>query len=148
MSRYFIATNASRGYATEGRTFVFEPVSLRGGSWLGVLALEDDSEASILLSGGFEQVAEVNLARYEDLKKKQAGLPTNSPVSPLPLPGVAGVVGQSSVPGAKAVDLSTDPNSTAGITSVTLLGRDVTPPHEPLLEQNPNPRSRRPAKAR
>lgn len=148
MSRYFITTNASRTYSAGGITFPFEPVAQRGGSWLGVLALDEESEANILLSGGFQQVAEIDLARYDSLKKKPAANQTSSPAFPTKPkpqgPGVAGVVGQSSVPGvASAVDLTKDPNSTAMMTSVTLLSGSANPPHEPMLEQQapkrPNP---------
>ena len=122
MTRYFITTNASLPYQAGGISFIFEPVAQRGGSWLGVLALDTPSEASILLSAGFSGVAEINEARYDDLKKKLAASRTSSsapPVRPKPV-GVAVVsrVGQSSVPGAGAVDLTKDPNSTAGMSMV------------------------------
>lgn len=144
MPRYFITTNASRPYTSGGQTFTFEPVAQRGGSWLGVLALEEAAEANILLSAGIPQIAEIDAARYDDLKKKLAGLQTSqsSPPRPKAQPGVAGVVGQSSVRGASAVDLSKDPNSTAGFTSVSLLSSAATPPHEPLLEDNGGRRPR------
>lgn len=138
MSRFFVTTNASLQYNAGGHNFPFEPVTQRGGSWLGVLALESDSEASILLSAGFPQVAEITEERYQSEKKKLAPRRNSSPVlpsAPAQVPGVAGVVGQSSGRGAKGVDLSKDPNSTAGITSVSLFGTKAMPPHEPLLEQ-------------
>lgn len=152
MPRYFISTNASRNYSAGGITFAFEPVSLRGGSWLGVLALEEDSDANILLSAGFPQVAEINQERYENEKKKQTGQRTSSPTqpgNPKPVgPGVAEAVGRSSGHGAGDVaDLSRNPNSTSGIGAISLLSAPVTPPHEPLLEQ-PSTRRARPVRKR
>lgn len=140
MPRYFITTNASRPYVAGGISFTFEPVAQRGGSWLGVLALDTPSDATILLSAGFEQVSEINEERFDGLKKKPGANQNNSPV----LPGrqkpvglaVAPVVGRSSGPGAAGVDLSKDPNSTAGMSMVALSSAAVTPPHEPLLEQS------------
>lgn len=146
MPRYFITTNASRPYSAGGIGFTFEPVAQRGGSWLGVLALDTPSDATILLSAGFSQVEEIDEARYNSLKKKPVANQNNSPV----LPGrqkpvglvVAQVAGQSSGHGAGAVDLSKDPNSTSGMSMVALSSAAVTPPHEPLLEQSTQRRSR------
>ena len=146
MSRYFITTNAALNYTAGGRNFPFEPVAQRGGSWLGVLALDTPSDADILLNGGFPQVAEISNEYYDSLKKKPEANQNSLPVSPTrqqPVGlAVAPVVGRSSGHGAGPVDLSTDPNSTANFSSVSLLSGDVTPPHEPMLEQQPsrNPR--------
>lgn len=146
MPRYFITTNASRNYSAGGIGFPFEPVAQRGGSWLGVLALDNPSDANILLSAGFPQVAEIDEARYDSLKKKLVARPTDSPVSPEKQSpaglAVANRVGQSSVRGAGGVDLTKDPNSTAGISAVALMSAAVTPPHEPLLEQSTSRRPR------
>lgn len=145
MSRYFLTTNASLTYNAGGVGFPFEPVCQRGGTWLGVLAVEEDSAANILLAAGFPQVAEISGERFNLEKKKVAPRATGSLASPTrqsSIPGVAGRAGQSSARGAaKGVDPARDPNSTAGITGVSLLGTVVLtatsdlPPHEPLLEQ-------------
>ena len=145
MPRYFICTNASRNYAAGGISFPFEPVALRGGSWLGVLAVDEESAANILLSANFEQVAEVNLERYDSLKKKPVATRTGSPALPTEpvLAGVAGPVGRNSGHGGgNTTDLSRNPNATSGITGVSLLSGPVNPPHEPLLEQQPTKRVR------
>lgn len=149
MSRYFITTNAALTFAAGGINFPFEPVAQRGGSWLGVLALDNPSDADILISAGFQQVDEINEARFDSLKKKPVASPSNSPVWPTNQKPVglvvAPVVGQSSGHGGSPVDLSKDPNSTAMMSSVSLLSGAVTPPHEPLLEQpafrKPRPKS-------
>lgn len=147
MSRYFITTNASLTYAAGGINFPFEPVAQRGGSWLGVLAVDEESAANILLEAGFPQVAEIGEERYQIEKKKLEPRQTSSPDSPTRpnrVPGVAGVAGQSSGRGAaKGVDPARDPNSTAGISSVSLLGSTAMPPHEPVLEQTASRRPRR-----
>lgn len=147
MPRFFITTNASLNHAAGGVGFEFEPVALRGGSWLGVLAVDEESAANILLSAGFDHVAEISAERYENLKKKETARPTSSPRppdGPAPLvEGVAGVVGQTSAHGGgDTTDLAKNPNSTAGISAVSLLSGPVNPPHEPLLEQAATRRSR------
>ncbi len=148
MARYFITTNASLPHATGGTSFTFEPVAQRGGSWLGVLALDTPSDADILLSAGFPQVAEIEQSRYDDLKKKLGVSQTNSHDSPTrqkPVGlAVAGVVGQNSGHGASPVDPAKDPNSTANFSAVALMSGEVTPPHEPLLEQQATARKPRP----
>lgn len=148
MARYFISTNASLPFAAGGISFTFEPVAQRGGSWLGVLALDTPSDADILISAGFSQVGEIDEARYDSLKKKQGATQTSSPVSPTrqkPVGlAVARAVGQSSGPGVGAVDIAKDPNSTANFSAVSLMSGDVTPPHEPLLEQQTPARKPRP----
>lgn len=147
MARYFITTNASQPYNAGGIGFTFDPVAQRGGSWLGVLALDTPSDANILLEAKFPQVAEIEESRYDSLKKKQGVNPTSSPVLPTRQKPVGLVVanraGQSSAPGAGAVDLSKDPNSTANFSAVSLMSADVTPPHEPLLEQQTQARKPR-----
>lgn len=146
MSRYFITTNAALNYSAGGLNFPFEPVAQRGGSWLGVLALDTPSDADILLSAAFPQVAEISQEYYDIQKKKPGVNPSSSPVLPTNQKPVglvvAQVVGQSSGHGGSPVDLAKDPNSTANISSVSLLSGAVTPPHEPLLEQQPSRRGR------
>ena len=82
MPRYFITTNASRPFVAGGITFTFEPVAQRGGSWLGVLALDTPSDATILLSAGFSQVDEIDETRFNSLKKKLGANQISSPVLP------------------------------------------------------------------
>ncbi len=148
MARYFITTNASLPHAAGGISFPFEPVAQRGGSWLGVLALDTPSDADILISAGFPQVGEIDEARYDSLKKKQGATQTNSPASPTRQKPVglvvAGVAGQSSGHGAGVVDVTKDPNSTANFSAVSLMSGEVTPPREPLLEQQAPARKPRP----
>ena len=50
--RYFLTINASHPYIAGGLTFSFEPVQNRGGSWLGVLSVDDESAASALAAAG------------------------------------------------------------------------------------------------
>lgn len=145
MPRYFITTNASRSYQAGGFDFPFEPVSLRGGVWLGVLAVDEESKANILLQAAFSEVGEIDLARYDSLKKKYPERVIDSPVLPgrQKLEGVAGVVGRSSAGGASDLaDPSKNPNSTHNLSAVALLSGEATPPHEPLLEQTPTRRPR------
>ncbi len=148
MARYFITTNASLPHAAGGISFPFEPVAQRGGSWLGVLALDTPSDADILISAGFPDVDEINESRFDDLKKKQGASQTSSHDSPTrqkPVGlAVAGVVGQSSGHGVSPIDPAKDPNSTANFSAVALMSAEVTPPHEPLLEQQATARKPRP----
>lgn len=71
--RYFLSTSAALPVNVGGFAFEFEPVALRGGSWLGVLAVEDDSAASALASSGLSAVGEIDMAKYDGLKKKMTG---------------------------------------------------------------------------
>lgn len=105
-----------------------------GGSWAGVLAVDDESAANILAGAGLE-IAE---ARYNELKKKVRGQPT-APVSgpsrtPPQLPPQPIVVSA-----ARAED-RIDSNSSMVVpgapsfVSVTLGTTSKQPPADPLLE--------------
>lgn len=73
--RYFKTTNASRRYTAGRLAFTFEPVSNIGGSWLGVLAVEDNSAASTIAAAALPQVQEISQEIFEDLKKKPQSNP-------------------------------------------------------------------------
>jgi hypothetical protein len=147
--RYFLTTNASHPAVTGGFTFVFEPVQNRGGSWLGVLAVEEDSAASTLASAGLVNVAEISFERYDSLKKKvrTAGLPSAQSASPLPRPrrtaqangAVAGLAGRLGA--VRGVGNPMIPNRVAAseqpadiLPAVSLQSTSVEPPAEPLLD--------------
>jgi hypothetical protein len=68
--RYFKTSNASRRYNAGALAYTFESVSNIGGSWLGVLAVEDASAANTLAAAAFPQVSEITQTEFEDLKKK------------------------------------------------------------------------------
>lgn len=71
MARYFTTRNASRPFKAGGLAFEFEPYEQTGGgSWLGVLAVEDDAAASILAGRFPEIVIEIDEDAYEAIKKK------------------------------------------------------------------------------
>jgi hypothetical protein len=70
MARYFRTSNASRRYSAGGHAFIFEPVENIGGSWTGLLAVEDDSAASSLAAANLPQVTEITADAFEGLKKK------------------------------------------------------------------------------
>ena len=140
MSRYFLTVNASRPYVAGGLTFVFEPVQNRGGSWLGVLAVEEDAAASTLASAGLTGVEEISLERFDLLKKKRPGTPVSSSASPMPrrvrTPGGAGeavrLVEQSGrTPG---VGNPLIPRPVPAPESVSLQSTKAQPPYEPLLD--------------
>lgn len=129
--RYLLTTNASRPVVAGGRPYTFEPALLRGGMWLGILAADDESAASILASGD-PNVGEIAFERYDSLKKKQtASFPSSlSPRSQsAEHPGVtvaepaanriAPITAKAPAPAvAEAVELTTTSNQ---------------PPDEPLL---------------
>lgn len=67
--RYFACTAANRTYSAGGQPFVFELVGPRGGSWLGILAVEEPA-ASTLAAADIPQIGEISEERYNDEKKK------------------------------------------------------------------------------
>ena len=134
MSRFFLTTSAAKPVEAGGYSFVFKPVALRGGTWLGILAVEDDLAASSLANAQAPNVEEIPSSTYEDLKKKhlpEMESPGSSPSPPpVQLPGltVAEPVGRPTAP------TTVKQNSTEMITPVTLFTTRQQPPVEPLLE--------------
>jgi hypothetical protein len=84
--RYFRTTNASRQYRAGDIAVTFEPLENVGGNWSGLLAVEDDAQAKMIVAAKHPQIEELTKEEYEELKKKPT-LPTNSyPDSPMPPP--------------------------------------------------------------
>lgn len=141
MPRYFLTVDAARPYSVGGQAFEFEPVALRGGSWLGVLAV-DEPAASILAANPPGGVDEVDQAYFDGLKKKLSANKPETPAWPTPQPPnpELTVADRAGAPTDRIiVNPPTTPggiNSTAGITAVTLLTTPNSPPNEPLLVQN------------
>lgn len=137
MTRYFQSLGAGRPVNYGGQSFIFEPVETMGGSWSGVLAVDDESAASILAASGLEITAQ----QYDALKKKATGaqtarasVPSQMPPRMPPLPMVesaspagarsgssseAKAEGEVAVPVAPAIELTTTRKA---------------PPRDPLLE--------------
>ena len=142
MSRYFLTVNASRPYIAGGLTFLFEPVQNRGGSWLGVLAVEEDSAASSLAAAKLVGVEEITEERFTNLKKKITGTPSAPSGSPrprrVPTPGavVAGVrvVEPSGRTPGVGNPLIPRPAPAAVVESVSLQTTTAQPPSEALLD--------------
>lgn len=133
--RYFVNTSAAKPVTAGGHTFTFELVGLRGGSWLGILAV-DEPAASILAGKISNTISEVAFAQYESLKKNLSANQGNSPAWPRqtstnPSHAIAepAALPTSLRGGSKPVDH----NSTANITAVSLLTTANHPPAEPLL---------------
>lgn len=136
MSRYFLTTTARRPIEAAGKSFVFEPVGQWGGSWLGVLATDDESDANILASCSPTTVEEITFDQYDAKKKHLTLTPNDSRDSPRPraenpLNHVVAEVAGSTSPTFKP---NGGPNSTEGITRVSVLATDRSPPREPILE--------------
>ena len=140
MTRYFGSHVVGRPLETGGRSFIFEPVEPMGGSWLGVLAVDDESAASVLAEsqGAFEITAE----RFAGLKKKLTTQATGRDSAPLrtPQPPAQPLVGNV----AHVVRPGTGPDGSAGdvvetkagvvLASVELLTTALKPPAEPLID--------------
>ncbi len=127
--RYLVSTNASRPVLAVGRSFEFEPVSLRGGTWLGILAVDDESAAGILASA-HDGVDEITFERYDSLKKKLTANSPSSPAWPTPLTEERGVavaepVGRSIAP--------TTAKAAPSAQAVSLETTSAQPPFEALL---------------
>lgn len=132
--RYFLNTSAARPITAGGETFEFELVGLRGGSWLGILAL-DDSRAGILAAARAPNTDEISEEAYIAQKKKHSATEPNypawpTPKSPEPALAVADRAGSLTPP---AASKPVDHNSTAGLTAVSLMMTANSPPAEPLL---------------
>jgi len=68
--RYFRTSNATRQYQAGEFNFTFEPVENIGGSWIGLLAVDNSSAASQLAAAGIPQIEEISKDDYEAVKKK------------------------------------------------------------------------------
>lgn len=139
MPRYFLNTNAQRPFVAVGHEFKFDLVGQRGGSWLGVLAVEDDSIASILAGAcPGSSVEEISAEKYESEKKKAGGssiatLPSLLQPRPAPSLAVADPVGPATgrLPG---FENNGGPNSTSGLGPVNLLSTNRSPPREVIID--------------
>lgn len=145
MPRYFGSAVIGRPLVvtTDGggeRSFIFEPVEPMGGSWLGVLAVDDDATANVL--AGAQGAWEIAAEAYERLKKKRAMgatargfAPSQTPqLKPQPLVANANPAGLPSSSGFDAVKPVTP--AKAPLANISLLVTDKFPPAEPLLERN------------
>lgn len=138
--RYFVCTAANRPWIAGDQTFTFEPIGLRGGSWLGVLAV-DEPAASILAGSGLAQISEISEERYLTEKKKVAQEQVlsrpSAPPPPMGNPLMGPVAARA---GALTTPISETPEAKAQASEVlqsdTLLSTDQTPPPEPLLEDS------------
>lgn len=143
MPRYFTSlTPTGRALVVGGRPFVFEPVEPMGGSWLGVLAVDDESAASHLVANDID---EITAERFDALKKKRTGagtaqgfVPSRTPqLPPQPLEVAASPAVRHTSSDfeslAPAAAVSSSVTSTP-LGSVALLTTNKPPPAEPLLE--------------
>ncbi len=82
--RYFRTSNASRQYRAGDIAVTFEPLENVGGNWSGLLAVEDDAQAKMIVAAKHPQIEELTKEEYEGLKKKPT-LPISSlQDSPMP----------------------------------------------------------------
>ncbi len=122
--RYFLNTSAARPVGG----FQFELVSLRGGSWLGVLAVADAAASTLV---GQPNTEEISAEKYEEVKKNAGATPitSHSPQAPHPPPSphlaIAEAVGR---PIAQPIA-----NPIVPVTPVTLFTTRNAPPVEQLL---------------
>lgn len=145
MPRYFQSHVTGRAlvvsHPSGDRSFIFEPIEPMGGSWLGVLAVDDESAASVLATS--EAAWEIGQEKFDALKKKRetpgtaqgfAPSPTPRP-PPLAMEGSANPAGRpSSSSGEVAQGDGTANAGTKLPPSVTLLTTNKQPPREPVLE--------------
>lgn len=117
-----------------------------GGSWLGVLVVDDESTASYLASYGTDELTQ---EAYDRLKKKRqteatahGSVPSQTPrPPPQPMVGSASRAAvrsdsSSDAPGGAGADgtvgIAAGPGKT--LASITLLTTTKQPPREPVLE--------------
>ena len=138
--RYFLKTSVTQPLTLAGFTFEFEPVAIRGGSWFGVLAVEDDSAANALAEYGMD-VGEITQARYESEKKKTIQASLSVPEEQLKqliepaLPPLA-------EPATSHTNRISDDVASLGELTTT----DQSPPREPLIDDPPPKRRGRPGR--
>lgn len=153
MVRYFQSIVTGRPLSVGGRSFIFEPVEPMGGSWTGVLAVDDESAASVLANGG-GSVWEITAQKYDELKKKRSGAGTSPGLGssqPPRQPPLAIVVAES----AERAERPTSSTAEAGRRaedggqktevgpSVELVTTKAQPPPEPLLDTAPPKRKKK-----
>jgi hypothetical protein len=135
-TRYFQTNCARKAFQAGGRGFVFEPVGNWGGSWFGVLATDDESEASILAAACGGTLEEISFEQYDAKKKHLTVTQSGLPGSPRPQPenplnhAVADRVGSLS----PVFKNNGGPNSTENVTRVSIFQTSQQPPKEPILE--------------
>lgn len=142
--RYFLNHNASRPLSLGGASFDFEPIALRGGSWLGVLALEDnDPRVSILAAAHPWQASEISEARYDELKKKipsrtgKSGSPQRPDLRLHPVDVQAASKNTDPTSSKAGVEANAESAPDYGDTSEELKLTDESPPFEPITDSEP-----------
>lgn len=148
MERYFQAFVTTRPIEAGGQQFTFERVEPMGGSWLGVLAVDDESAANKLADAGME----ISKERYDSLKKKVtegASRPVSA-LSQMPQPPPVPLevsANRAAVSGNSGVEQAEVAPARAAIISVDLQTTDRKPPPEPLVD-TVEPKKRRVAKTK
>jgi len=150
MERYFQAFVTTRPVEAGGQLFTFERVEPMGGSWLGVLAVDDESAANKLAEAGME----ISKERYDQLKKKVTGV-ASRPVSALsrtPLPPPVPLVESANravASGSSGVEapVAAEAPVRAPLVSVDIKVTQLKPPAEPPID-SVEPKKRRVAKAK
>lgn len=155
MTRYFQAFVTARPVEAGGQSFIFERIEPMGGSWLGVLAVDDPVAANKLAEAGYE----IDEARYDALKKKVAGVEKRNdfvrsrtpqlPPQPLALNASPAEPRGNSGDNASGVEMGVGSSEMADapkapLPSVSLKTTSKKPPAEPILEQG----ERKPRKAK
>lgn len=139
--RYFINTSTipGRPVTVGDSSFTFEPVGLRGGSWSGILAVEE-SAASILASAGIPTIGEITEERYESEKKKAAtSNPSLASLTP-PQDNPSLQVRVAERAGSLTPPPTVSEPAERPIESQTLESAEVTPPTEELLKEVTKPK--------
>lgn len=140
MTRYFQSLGAGHAIEIGGRSFIFEPVEPMGGSWVGVLATDEESAANILASANLEITQEA----YDRIKKKVMAVtePALGPSRTLPRPPPQPIV----VDAVRAEDrinfTSAKPVVEQPTKSVVLTTTKLRPPAEPLIDAPPEKKRR------
>jgi hypothetical protein len=138
--RYFLTSNATRGYYAGGFSFTFEPTAMERGTWHGVLATDGQS-ADALAAAAYPQVSEITEEQFNEEKKKGQQSPVSRMSAPvLPKSSLVREVAAAAVAVA-TTSKSADPVPVTPKSSGGLRTTSATPPEEPLLVQSPRARS-------
>lgn len=149
MVRYFQSIVTGRPLSVGGRSFIFEPVEPMGGSWTGVLAVDDESAASVLAEAG-GSVWEITAQKYDELKKKRSGAGTSPGLKSSPPPrqpplaiAVVESVERAAAPTSSTAEAQQAAAAKAVGPSVELVTTKAQPPPEPLLDTAPPKRKKK-----
>lgn len=132
MPRYFKSSTVSRPVSSGAGSFVFEPSVPMGGSWLGVLAV-DEPTASQLAADLPPSVWEISEEAYNAIKKKAPAMEPDWQPFPQRVKNTAPLVVVAPAERPIAPTKPEEVSAAIGMQGVSLSTTRAQPPEEALL---------------